>query len=364
MSSSDVRLICLLAARNCEHLLPGYFRSIERLADAVVALDDGSTDGTRAALGRQPLVQILLDRPSRRRGESDESANRNALLAAAGELDPDWLISIDADERVPALDAAALRRFVETRALPGCAFGLQRFSIEGDRCRALGDWTHRLFAFRRGQSFPLAEGCFDPVPLSTAPHTWIKTTFRLGHLARSNGAPQQAATVSNSPSEPLSTWLARAPEPPCVLQQPTSPYAAVIASGDLVSASMPRIEIDRRDFALRLYRGRRLEKSYPITIGMPKSPTVPGVFAVSSALYKPSWIVPRGESTGQVVSADDEINPIREHWIGLEDGIGIHGTRYTRALGSPISLGCVGLAVRDVVDLYPHVQLGTQVVVL
>jgi lipoprotein-anchoring transpeptidase ErfK/SrfK len=88
------------------------------------------------------------------------------------------------------------------------------------------------------------------------------------------------------------------------------------------------------------------------------------VFSVTSALYNPSWIVPRGEQVGEIVSPDDESNPIREHWLGLEDGIGIHGTRYTRALRSPISLGCIGMGVRDVVDLYPHVQLGARVVVL
>src|SRR5207245_404863 len=35
-------LVCLLPARNCEEDLPGYFDSVRRFADAVVALDDGS----------------------------------------------------------------------------------------------------------------------------------------------------------------------------------------------------------------------------------------------------------------------------------------------------------------------------------
>jgi hypothetical protein len=364
VSSSGARLICLLAARNCEGLLPSYFQSVERLADAVVALDDGSTDGTRVALARQPLVQVLLDNPPRRGCRSDEGSDRNALLEAAAGLDPDWVISIDADERIPALDALALRRFVETQALPGCAFGLERFRIERGQCLSTDDWSYRLFAFRPGQRFPVEQGCFDPVPLSVRPHAWVKTTFRLGQLAGSDDISQDTAIVSRPHCEPLSAWLARAPEPSPLAPQPASPYAAAIASGQLVADSTPRLEIDRAEFALRIYRGLRLEKSYPVTVGVPATPTTPGVFAVTSALYNPSWIVPRGETTGQIVSPDDALNPIREHWLGLTDGIGIHGTRWTRALRSPLSLGCIGMGTRDVIDLYPHVQLGTPVVVL
>jgi len=365
MSSSGVGLACLLAARNGEHLLPGYFRSIERLADAVIALDDGSTDGTRGGLARHPLVKILLANPPRKGGGSDQGHNRNALLQAVAELEPDWVITIDADECVPALDALALRRFIETQALPGCAFGLQQFHVEGDRCRPSGEWSYRLFAFRSGQSFPVEEGCFDPVPVNIPPHRWVKTTFRLGkHCAASNGAAQDTASGSSSDSELLNAWLGRAPELPPVPKQPSSLYASAIASGQLASDTTLRIEIDRGEFALRVYRGLRLQKSYSVTVGVPGTPTPPGIFPVTSALYKPAWIVPRGEQTGRIVSPYDERNPIREHWLGLADGIGIHGTRFPRALRSPVSLGCIGMGVRDIVDLYSHVQLGTPVVVL
>jgi len=47
-------LVCLLPARNGESDLPDYFTSVRRFADAVVALDDGSTDGTAALLKARP----------------------------------------------------------------------------------------------------------------------------------------------------------------------------------------------------------------------------------------------------------------------------------------------------------------------
>jgi lipoprotein-anchoring transpeptidase ErfK/SrfK len=360
--ASTARVVCLLLARNCEEQLPGYFQSVGRFVDAVVALDDGSTDGTRAALQRQPLVDVLLDSPPRRGSDSDEGWARNALLEAATGVEPDWVVSIDAHERVPALDGLALRRFLETQALPGCAFGLERFRIDGECCYRCEDWTYRVFAFRPGQSFPGAAGCFDPVPTSVPPHAWVKTSFRLGQVATAGG--HSAALFSRSPAEPLTAWLARGPVGPPLVDQPTSPYAPAISSGQLAVDSTLRLEIDRNQFALRLYRGLRIDRSYPVTVGVRHTPTPPGVFEVTSALYNPSWIVPRGELTGDVVGPEDPKNPIREHWLGLADGIGIHGTRFTRALRSPLSLGCVGMGPRDIVELYPHVPLGTPVVVL
>jgi hypothetical protein len=343
--ASSARVICLLVARNCERHLPGYFRSVERFADAVVVLDDGSTDATGAVLAREPLVGLLLTNPPRGGSEADDGANRNRLLDAAARLDPEWVISIDADERMPPADALALRRFVETGALPGCAFGLKRLRISPERGAPSEEWVYRLFAFRPGQRFPVESGCFDPVPTSMPPHTWVKTTFRL---------------VPGG----VGDWFERPADLPPVAGEAASPYAKAMSSGQLLTESALRIEIDTNAFTLSLYRGLQLERSYPITTGLPATPTPAGVFAVTSALHNPSWIIPRGELTGRLVAPEDDRNPIKEHWLGLVDGIGIHGTRWTRALGNPISLGCVGMSVRDIADLYPHVQLGTPVVVL
>ena len=55
----------------------------------------------------------------------DGAANRNRLLEAAALLEPDWVLSLDTDERIPPADAAALRAFIETEALPGLAYGFR-----------------------------------------------------------------------------------------------------------------------------------------------------------------------------------------------------------------------------------------------
>lgn len=179
------RLICLLPVRNAAADLPAYFASVRQFCDAVVALDDGSTDETRALLEAEPLVQIILANPRRAdyRGW-DDAANRNKTLAAAAALDPTWLISLDADERIDAADAAALRAFLDTDALPGCAYGFRHVPMRGGPGQFLPryQWIYRLFAFEPGQRFPPQRLHFVPVPTSIPRSRWIRTTLRVQHL--------------------------------------------------------------------------------------------------------------------------------------------------------------------------------------
>lgn len=178
-------LVCLLPARNCEQDLPGYFESVARFAEAVVALDDGSSDHTRDLLEAQPLVSRLLVNPPREdyRGW-DDSQNRNRLLQAAAELDPVWILSLDADERIDPGDAAALRDFLERDALPGLAYGFKVHRMVEDlgRYDRADLWVYRLFACEPGQRFPIQRLHFVPVPTSIPRARWLPTTIRIQHV--------------------------------------------------------------------------------------------------------------------------------------------------------------------------------------
>jgi glycosyltransferase involved in cell wall biosynthesis len=94
-----VRLLALLAVRNQVYLLPGYVANIGPQVDGIVALDDGSTDGSAEFLEARPeVLQVLRVSPDR--PYWDEVGNYRALVAAALRHDPEWLISLDADERI------------------------------------------------------------------------------------------------------------------------------------------------------------------------------------------------------------------------------------------------------------------------
>ena len=176
-------IACLLPARNCERDLPGWLECVDRFADTVIALDDGSTDSTAQLLEASPLVETVLRNPRRETYAGwDDAANRRRLLDAAREAGADWVLFLDADERIDADDADALRRFVETDALPGCAYSLQVFRAWEDQVVASPTHAYRLFALAPGYTLPGDRLHFNPVPMQIPRAAWVRTTIRVRHL--------------------------------------------------------------------------------------------------------------------------------------------------------------------------------------
>src|SRR3954469_11606449 len=104
------KLVVALPARNCADALPAGFGSPPRFADAVVALDDGSTDETADVLQSHWLTASILRNPVRNTYAGwDDAANRQQLLEACAALQPDWVLQLDADELLPDAAADALR---------------------------------------------------------------------------------------------------------------------------------------------------------------------------------------------------------------------------------------------------------------
>lgn len=178
-------LLCLLPVRNAEADLPGFLASAARCCDGVLALDDGSTDATYDILAASPLVKQILRTPRREDYRQwDDAGNRNRLMEAAEAFAPEWVISLDADERLDTVDAASLRQFLQTDALPGCAYGFRHVPMRGDgeHFWPRYQWVYRLFGFEPGQRFPNQKLHFVPVPTSIPRELWMKTTLRIQHL--------------------------------------------------------------------------------------------------------------------------------------------------------------------------------------
>jgi glycosyltransferase involved in cell wall biosynthesis len=221
-------IAALVPARNAEHDIPGYLESVGRFADAVVALDDGSTDRTAELLEASPLVERLLQNPRRHTYAGwDDSANRQRLLDAAAPLDPDWVVFLDADERIDREDAVALRGFLGADALDACAYGLRLYRMWGDdRCVAMPSYVYRLFAHARGLELPAARLHFHPVPVTIPQGAWVRTTIRARHLdsperlaarrekyrqAGGSAAPRLQARLLAEPEQEPVAWARRPP---------------------------------------------------------------------------------------------------------------------------------------------------------
>jgi glycosyltransferase involved in cell wall biosynthesis len=186
MNSGTGSVTVLVPARNAAHQLPDWLASVARFADTVVALDDGSTDSTREILERHPLVHEVLTNPVRATYEGwDDLANRQRLVDAARHTGGRWYLFLDADERIDALDGAALRQFLEREAQPGFAYGFEVFRMVEDAGhydpRSL--WVFRLFSAEDAAASPLGSQRlhFVPVPSGIPQHRWLYTSVRIQH---------------------------------------------------------------------------------------------------------------------------------------------------------------------------------------
>ncbi|WP_296321792.1 glycosyltransferase family 2 protein [Reyranella sp.] len=100
-----MRITATLIARDEEHFLPGCLQSIRPLVDEIVVVDTGSRDATRA------IARAHGARLHDFAWRDDFSAARNFALDQAG---GDWILYIDADERLRPLDRATVERELST----------------------------------------------------------------------------------------------------------------------------------------------------------------------------------------------------------------------------------------------------------
>jgi hypothetical protein len=125
------------------------------------------------------------------------------------------------------------------------------------------------------------------------------------------------------------------------------------------------ITIDKAHFKLRLFKGLKFRKSYPVAVGQPAYPTPSGLFHVQNKQVDPTWSVPNspwaGELAGTTVVGGSAANPLKARWMGIANGVGIHGTGQDYSIGTRASHGCIRMHVWDVKDLYPRVPVGTPV---
>ncbi|HEY6779704.1 MAG TPA: hypothetical protein VI111_02050 [Thermoleophilaceae bacterium] len=94
------RLLALVAFRDEQRFLPGLLENLAPQVDGVIALDDGSSDGSTELLRNHPLVVELLQVPPGTQAELEDGKNHRALVEASWRHRPDWLLGVDADERV------------------------------------------------------------------------------------------------------------------------------------------------------------------------------------------------------------------------------------------------------------------------
>ena len=124
------------------------------------------------------------------------------------------------------------------------------------------------------------------------------------------------------------------------------------------------ITVSQSEYKLRLFRNLKLVKEYPIAVGGSGYPTPTGLHSIQDKQVDPTWNVPTsswaGDLAGQSIPPGPS-NPLKERWMGIYNGAGIHGTDDTGSIGSSASHGCIRMLIPDVIELYDKVDVGTPI---
>lgn len=128
------------------------------------------------------------------------------------------------------------------------------------------------------------------------------------------------------------------------------------------------IIVDRSTNQLKLYRGLKLLKVYPVATAAPGYVTPPGMWEVVDKRQNPTWYNPAPAGWGAdlpVVIPPGPGNPLGTHALYLDaPGIRIHGTYDAASIGTYASHGCIRMYLDDAAELYGIVPVGTRVIIV
>lgn len=165
----------------------------------------------------------------------------------------------------------------------------------------------------------------------------------------------------------VKTALLGAPSTTRQLSQKLSSVRAPVTYATLRRQYGTVLTVSKSEFRIRLFKGLKLRKTYGVAVGQPAYPTPSGRFRIVNKQVNPTWSVPNspwaGELAGTTVQGGSAANPLKARWMGIVNGVGIHGTGQEYSIGSRASHGCIRMRVRDVIDLYPRVPVGTTIVI-
>ena len=123
------------------------------------------------------------------------------------------------------------------------------------------------------------------------------------------------------------------------------------------------IEVSLKNRYLTLFEDGKVIGKYPIAIGAPESPTIPGEFDIQNKDASPIY-----HKKGKVIAPGPD-NPVGVRYMPYvrigRDEYAIHGTAWPSwvNLRAAVSLGCIRMLNNDVIQVFNRVDVGTPVVV-
>ena len=127
------------------------------------------------------------------------------------------------------------------------------------------------------------------------------------------------------------------------------------------------IVVNRSENKLRLFDGAKLVRVFSVATGQSIYPTPAGVWRIKDKQMNPWWYPPTYDAWAKGLKPvpPGPGNPLGTRWMGLNaPGVGIHGTDAPSSIGYSASHGCIRMQIPDAEWLFPHVVVGTPVVIL
>jgi lipoprotein-anchoring transpeptidase ErfK/SrfK len=137
-------------------------------------------------------------------------------------------------------------------------------------------------------------------------------------------------------------------------------------TSDELAANYPVVlAVDRGNFRISLFKKLKKVKAYPIAVGQAGLETPAGLYKIQNKATNPAWHVPdsdwAGSLAGTVIPGGAPNNPLKARWLGVYDGVGVHGTDARGSIGTNASHGCIRMLIEDVEKLYDEVPIGTPI---
>jgi lipoprotein-anchoring transpeptidase ErfK/SrfK len=150
-----------------------------------------------------------------------------------------------------------------------------------------------------------------------------------------------------------------------IVRAPVKTVHPKVTADELADRYPVVVTIDRGNFRLSLFKKLKRVHVYPIAVGQVGLETPAGLYKISNKAVNPAWHVPNsdwaGALAGTVIPGGAPNNPLKARWLGVYDGVGVHGTDARGSIGTNASHGCIRMLVEDVEKLYDEVPIGTPI---
>jgi len=133
--NKDMKLTAILRIKDQISTIDGCMSKLSSIADDIMVIDNGSTDGTLSAYGRYPKISKVLHTVG-----YDEGRDKIMLLEEAKKSGADWIMWIDADEVFEAhFTRDEAQRYMRS-GYSRITFRMCNFWLNKERCRCDGNY--------------------------------------------------------------------------------------------------------------------------------------------------------------------------------------------------------------------------------